>query len=232
MEPVTKPEMSEEVRLDTLSAERRYDAVLRLSEVLSQCREPDDLTKVLSEQLHDYIEFLQFYIVLYKQDSDEVEWAVVGREKSQSVSYADVPVRDRPSWQAYSTQQPFYIRDWSTDERVPARLKKGIADQGLDVGPLVFVPLTTAHRRLGALGMSGSPGTAYSFITGTGSKLDSPYVAKIACKAIRDERSTAGMKNCECSHRAPQPGYYGGIPIHSSLSCCVESRLIQPEESC
>jgi formate hydrogenlyase transcriptional activator len=136
--------------------------VLRLSEALSQCQEPEDLTKILSEELREFLDFLQFYIVVYKQNSTEVEWAVVGREKSHVAGYADVPVEQRPSWQAYATQEPFHIRDWNNDERVPARLKEGIAAQGLDVGPLVFVPLTTPQRRLGALGMSGSPGTAYS----------------------------------------------------------------------
>jgi PAS domain S-box-containing protein len=141
---------------------RRYEAVVRLSEALSVCTEPEDLTKVLSEELREFLEFLQFYIIVYKEKSSEVEWAVVGREKSLMAAYADVPVEQRPSWQAYSTQEPFHIHDWSTDARVPARLKQGIAAHGLDVGPLVFVPLTTPHRRLGALGMSGSPGTVYS----------------------------------------------------------------------
>jgi PAS domain S-box-containing protein len=141
---------------------RRYEAVLRLSEALSLCTEPEDLTKILSEQLHEFLDFLQFYIIVYKEKSAEVEWAVVGREKSLMAAYADVPVEQRPSWQAYNTQHPFHIRDWSTDERVPARLKQGIAAQGLDVGPLVFVPLTTPHRRLGALGMSGPHGVDYS----------------------------------------------------------------------
>ena len=141
---------------------RRYEAVLRLSEALSVCTEPEDLTKILSEQLREFLDFLQFYILVYKEKSSEVEWAVVGREKSLMAAYADVPVQQRPSWQAYNTQEPFHIHDWSTDERVPARLKQGIAAHGLDVGPLVFVPLTTPHRRLGALGMSGSPGTVYS----------------------------------------------------------------------
>jgi GAF domain-containing protein len=136
---------------------RRYEAVLRLSEALSVCTEPEDLTKILSEQLHEFLDFVQFYIIVYKGKSSEVEWAVVGREKSLMAAYADVPVEQRPSWQAYTTQEPFNIHDWSTDTRVPARLKQGIAAQGLDVGPLVFVPLTTPHRRLGALGMSGSP---------------------------------------------------------------------------
>jgi formate hydrogenlyase transcriptional activator len=87
---------------------------------------------------------------------------VVGSEKSLISAYADVPVQERPSWRAYATQEPFHIADWDADERVPARLKQGIAAQGLQIGPLVFVPLTTPHRRLGALGMSGPPGTVYS----------------------------------------------------------------------
>jgi PAS domain S-box-containing protein len=141
---------------------RRYEAVLRLGEALSVCPEPEDLTKILSEQLREFLAFLQFYIIVYKENSTEVEWAVVGREKSLGAAYAEVPVEQRPSWQAYTTQEPFHVRDFGTDERVPARLKRGIAAQGLDVGPLVFVPLTTPHHRLGALGMSGPPGTAYS----------------------------------------------------------------------
>ena len=154
--------MAEDIYALSRDDGRRYEAVLRLSEALSLCPEPEDLTKILSEQLREFLAFLQFYIIVYKEKSSEIEWAVVGREKSLVAAYADVPVEQRPSWKAYTTQEPFHIRDWSTDERVPARLKQGIGAQGLDVGPLVFVPLTTPHRRLGALGMSGSPGTVYS----------------------------------------------------------------------
>jgi len=143
-------------------AGRRYEAVLRLSEALSQCRDPEDLTSILSEELREFLPFLQFYIVLYTENSDEVEWAVVEREKKIAATYADVPVQERPSWQAYKTQEPFHIRDWDTDERVPANLKKGVAALGLEVGPLVFVPLTTPDRRLGALGVSGPLGTVYT----------------------------------------------------------------------
>jgi PAS domain S-box-containing protein len=141
---------------------RRYEAVLRLSEALSLCQETEDLTRILSEQLREFLVFLQFYIVVYKDNSTEVEWAVVGREKSLVSAYADVPIEHRPSWQAYTRQEPIYIRDWNTDEGIPTRFKQGIAAQGLDVGPLVFVPLTTPQRRLGALGMSGHPGISYS----------------------------------------------------------------------
>ena len=124
--------------------------MLRLSEALSVCTEPEDLTTLLSEQLREFLAFLQFYIIVYKEKSSEVEWAVVGREKSLVSAYADVPVQQRPSWQAYTRQEPIHIADLNTDERVPARLKQGIAAQGIEIGPLVFVPLTTPNRRLGA----------------------------------------------------------------------------------
>ncbi|HEX4748209.1 MAG TPA: sigma 54-interacting transcriptional regulator, partial [Bryobacteraceae bacterium] len=141
---------------------RRYEAVLRLSEALSICREPEELTKTLSEQLGEFLDFFQFYIIVYRENSTDVEWAVLGSEKSLISAYADVPVQERPSWRAYATQEAFHIADWNTDERVPARLKEGIAAKGLEIGPLVFVPLTTPHRHLGALGISGFPGTVYS----------------------------------------------------------------------
>jgi formate hydrogenlyase transcriptional activator len=153
--------MSRAVSVPQPSDRRRYEALLRLSEALSSCRDPEELTKILSEQMRGILDFLQFYIVVYKENSTEVEWAVLGQEKSLVNVYADVPVQARPSWQAYATQEPFHIADWKADERVPPRLKQGLAAQGVEVGPLVFVPLTTPHRRLGALGMSGAPGTFY-----------------------------------------------------------------------
>lgn len=154
--------MSAHVSKPVANSALRYEAVLRLSEALSTSREPEELTKTLSEQLREFLDFFQFYIIVYKENSTEVEWAVLGSEKSLINAYSNVPVEQRPSWRAYITQEPFHISDWDTDERVPLRLKEGIAAQGLEIGPLVFVPLTTPHRRLGALGMSGFPGTVYS----------------------------------------------------------------------
>lgn len=102
----------------------RYEAVLRISEALSACRETEDLTRILSEQLREFLDFFQFYIVVYKENSTEIEWAVVGSEKNLISAYADVPVQDRPSWRAYVAQEPFHIADWDADERAPARLKR------------------------------------------------------------------------------------------------------------
>lgn len=157
-----KQDIGGHVPLPPPSDGRRYEAVLRLSEALSACREPEELTKILSRELREFLDFFEFYIVVYKQDSADLEWAVLGPEKSQVATYAGVPVQERPSWRAYVTQEPVFVPDWNTDVTFPAQLKEQLAGQGIQVGPLVFVPLTTPHRRLGALGMSGMPGTVYT----------------------------------------------------------------------
>src|ERR1700756_937738 len=105
-------------RIPPWSDGRRYEAVLRLSESLSACHEPEELTKILSQELREFLDFFQFYIVVYKKKSIEVEWAVLGPEKSQVATYAGVPVQERPSWRVYVTQEPYSIVDWDTDERV------------------------------------------------------------------------------------------------------------------
>jgi hypothetical protein len=123
---IPKREMSPEISIRVSDTGQRYEALLRISEALSACREPEDLTSILSDHLREFLDFFQFYIIVYKENSAEVEWAVVGSEKSLVSAYADVPVQERPSWRAYATQQPFHIADWDADERVPVRLKQGI----------------------------------------------------------------------------------------------------------
>ena len=89
--------------------------------------------------MREFLDFFQFYIIVYKENSAEIEWAVVGSEKDLISAYADVPVQDRPSWQVYAAQEPFHIADWDADERVPnARFKQGIAAQGLRIRPAGF----------------------------------------------------------------------------------------------
>lgn len=43
------------------------------SEAPSTCREAEDLTRIPSEQLREFLDFFQFYIIVYKENSREVE---------------------------------------------------------------------------------------------------------------------------------------------------------------
>ena len=129
--------MSRAVCIASRSDRRRHEAVLRLSETPFPSREPEDMTKILSEQTGD---FLRFCRVVCNENSTEVEWVDLGRAKSLVSMYVDLPVEQRPFWQAYCTQEPFETSGWNADERVPARLKQGFRAQGIQTGPVVFVP--------------------------------------------------------------------------------------------
>jgi hypothetical protein len=61
--------MSAHVSKPVANSALRYEAVLRLSEALSTSREPEELTKTLSEQLREFLDFFQFYIIVYKENS-------------------------------------------------------------------------------------------------------------------------------------------------------------------
>jgi formate hydrogenlyase transcriptional activator len=132
---------------------QRYDAVLRISEALSACTRPEDLAKILAEQLEQVIFFEHLDVVVLKENSNEIEY--YGRGKG-ALPIPDLPVEKLLSWHVYNSQEPLHITDWNTDERVPEQLKDAARTIGINVGSVLLVPLTTPHRRLGTLGIASA----------------------------------------------------------------------------
>ena len=143
------------------NSSRRYAAVLRISEAISACSDPQELASILADQLIDFLSFDHLDVVIFKEKSTEIEWHAWGKGP---LPLPDVPQEELPEWDVYNSQEPLHIRDLSKDERFPLLKKLGAA-LGVDVesiGSVVRVPLTTPHRRLGALGIASAPGVTYS----------------------------------------------------------------------
>jgi hypothetical protein len=87
----------------------------------------------------------------------EIDWHVWGKGR---IAFPDIPIEETSSWHVCNTQEPCYIADWDTDGNFP-RLKRLVEKCGLRLGSVIRVPLTTAHRRLGTLGISSQSGNAY-----------------------------------------------------------------------
>ena len=149
--------MSTDMRLASGSASQRYEALLRISEALSACCEPDELSRVLADQLDGVINFDHLDLIVLKENSDEIEWHAWGKGP---LPLPDMPIEELPIWRVYNSQEPLHIADWDSDERFP-RLKQWAATVGVNIGSVVRVPLTTPHRRLGALGIISAPGITY-----------------------------------------------------------------------
>src|ERR1700730_11640894 len=127
---------------------QRYEALFRISEALSACGEPEELARVLADQLRELISFDHLDVLVFKEDSNEIEWRGQGEG---SIALPDIPVEETASWHVYHTQEPLHVADWNADATFP-QLKRLLEKVGRKVGSVIRVPLTTAHRRLGTLG--------------------------------------------------------------------------------
>jgi formate hydrogenlyase transcriptional activator len=135
----------------------RYEALFRIFEALSACGEPEDLVRVLADRLRELISFEHLDVLIFKENSNEIEWHGWGTEP---IAFPDLPVEETSSWHAYNTQEPCHIADWDEDGKFP-RLKRLLEKGGLKLGSVIRVPLTTPHRRLGTLGIASRDRNAY-----------------------------------------------------------------------
>jgi formate hydrogenlyase transcriptional activator len=139
--------------------QQRYDAVLRISEALSACSQPDELAKILADQLERVLSFEHLDLLVLKENSKEMEWRAWGKA---APLIPDLPVEKLLTWHVLNSQEPLHVTDWNSDERVPKQLKDVVSASGLNFGAVLLVPLTTPHRRLGTLGICSAPDVTYS----------------------------------------------------------------------
>jgi formate hydrogenlyase transcriptional activator len=149
--------MNPEPQLALGTDAQRYGALFRISEALSACEEPEELARVLADQLRELISFDHLDALIFKEDSNEIEWHVWGTE---AIAFPDIPVEETSTWHVFRTQEPLHVPDWNADDTFP-RLKRLLGNGGSKIGSVIRVPLTTAHRRLGTLGIVSRDRNAY-----------------------------------------------------------------------
>lgn len=149
--------MSTDTQNSHASNMRHNEAVIRISESLAVCREPEKLPTILAGELNDFLSFDDLDLMILKENSTEIEWHVSGKGRLWA---PDMPVEELPAWHVYDSQEPLLITDWKTDQRFP-RLKQLFAEMGVELGSVIRVPLTTPYRRLGTLGISSGPSAIF-----------------------------------------------------------------------
>src|ERR1700693_6345367 len=148
-ECVDSKAMGTELVIAPESDSDRYEAVLRISEAISACREPEELARTLADEIGKFLQFDHLYFVVLKENSKEIEYLVWG--KGPIPYWPDLPMEDLPWWEAVRSRDPQHTADWDTEERYP-RFKEWAKKMGLGSG--LRVPLTTPHRQLGVFGIN------------------------------------------------------------------------------
>src|ERR1700722_20079370 len=130
------------------SASHRYEAVLRISEAIAACGEPEELATTLASEIGKVLHFDHLYFVVLKENSKEIEYLVWGKGP---LPLPDLPIEELPWWEAVRSRDPQHTADWDTEERFP-RFKEWA--KKISLGSGVRVPLTTPHRHLGVFGIN------------------------------------------------------------------------------
>jgi formate hydrogenlyase transcriptional activator len=136
----------------------RYRALLQVSESIALNRDLPGLFKDLGERLHRVVHFDYLNLVLHVPERNTMRLRVVTAGEPVEQSFLETPVDETPSGQVWLTQEPLVIHDLDQYTRYP---KIMAILRGHGVRACCILPLTTAQRRLGAMGLGIAEPYAY-----------------------------------------------------------------------
>ncbi|MBA2484813.1 MAG: sigma 54-interacting transcriptional regulator [Nitrospira sp.] len=128
----------------------RLRLLLEVSESIASHRDLDELLRDLAQRLPHIVPFDYINLVLHDPARDVMRLCfLVTSEPSTLSPGLESPVSESPGGLVWQTQEPLIVNDIAQEPRFPA-LMSMLRDNG--VQSFCVVPLTTAQRRLGAMG--------------------------------------------------------------------------------
>jgi formate hydrogenlyase transcriptional activator len=138
----------------------RYEALLRVSRTINAYRDPATLFRALASELKDAVEFDFLALFLYDEIRNRVELRVLEAMNGTGIVLPpNLPSEETITWWIYRNQKPVVISDPSTETRFPRIME---IYRHCQVQSGAALPLTTVHRRLGALVFGSEHDSAYS----------------------------------------------------------------------
>src|SRR6202790_2622618 len=129
---------------------RQLEALLEVSEAIAQQRDLPALFHDLAGRLHAVIEFDFLTLILHDPARNVMRLHILETHiPTEKPTGAETPVEGQPSGWVWQSQQAFVVSDTEEETRYPeymARLREYV------VRSVALLPLTTAQRRVGAMG--------------------------------------------------------------------------------
>ena len=145
---ISPPEVTSVAPLE--HSRRQLEALLEVAESIAQHRDLAALFHDLAERLHSVVDFDFLTLVLHDPVRNVMRLHILETRLPTPVKTgSETPMDGHPSGWVWQSQQSFVVSDTEEDQRFPEFLQR-LRDVG--VRSLAMVPLTTAQRRLGAMG--------------------------------------------------------------------------------
>src|SRR5712692_6448480 len=137
----------------------QYQALLEVSEAIAVHRDLSELFRDLAKRLHRVVLFDHMRLLLYDPERHTMRLHVLETPQARELSpCSELPVDESPGGWVWQSQQPLVIPRVEDETRFP---KVTPCMRELGVRSFCAVPLTTAQRRLGALGFGSLQEAAY-----------------------------------------------------------------------
>ena len=141
------------------SQSARYEALFRVSRAIASYRDPKELFRVLASELHRVVDFDFIGLFLYDEATNKIDVPVLETAKSPAFAIPeDFPPEDTQTWWVFRHQEPVVVSSRDEETRFP-RMMELYKRYGIQSS--CILPLKTAHRRLGSLGLGVEHSHAY-----------------------------------------------------------------------
>lgn len=138
----------------------RYQALLEVAQAISAHRDLDDLFRALAQRLPRVVHVNFVGLSLHDPSKNTMRLHTIqANVPADLIGGHEGPVDESPAGLVWRTQQPLLVPNVSEETRWPTVTKHMLED---DARSFCFVPLTTAVRRVGAMGFMSLEQAAYS----------------------------------------------------------------------
>lgn len=140
--------------------EERYRTLIEVAEAISAHRDLDNLFRDLAQRLPRVVQVNFVGLSLHDPARSTMRLHTIqANVPADLVGGHEGPVEETPAGSVWLTQQPVLVPDLMEEHRWPTVTERMKED---GIHSFCFVPLTTAVRRLGAIGFSSLQKAAYS----------------------------------------------------------------------
>lgn len=174
----------------------RLRLLLEVSESIALHRDLEDLFRDLARRLPGIVPFDYINVVLHEAPRDVMRlWLLVTSRPSTISPGLELAVDESPGGLVWKTQEPLIVNDIVREPRFP-NLTARLRENG--VQSFCVVPLTTAQRRLGAMGFGSLQPKVYQQTELDFMQQVAKQVAVAVDNALNSEAALASQRQLEC----------------------------------
>src|SRR5437867_3570872 len=142
-----------------LSLVERFQALVAVAESITSCRDPEELFRGLARHLQRVVRFDRLGLVLLQPERGVTTARILETTGTGFTTLPEYPVDGNHSGWVIETQQPLIVPDTAAE----TRWRPAMAElQQHGIVSFCSLPLTTARRRIGALGFGSREPVTYT----------------------------------------------------------------------